>query len=67
MYVKGKDYIYDIPVVQTKINKWIENIENSSNYINNEIEDLRSQTTDFSGALAKSVQNLNDYVKKLKE
>ena len=67
MYVKGKDYISDIPLAQSKINNWIANIDNSSNYINHEIEDLRSQTSDFSGALAKSVQKLNDYVKRLKD
>jgi hypothetical protein len=67
LYVKGKDYISDLPHVQTKLNQWIGNIENSSNYINQEITDLRTQTTNFSGTLVKSVQKLNDYVNKLNE
>ncbi len=42
--VKGRDYIENMNDVDSKIDKWIENLEKTSNYIMREVDCLRNNT-----------------------
>jgi hypothetical protein len=46
--VKGRDHISDVSDYVGRISKWIENIESTEKYIDNEINKLRNETRQYS-------------------
>jgi hypothetical protein len=56
--VKGRDYIADFNVVNSKIDRWIENLEKSEQYIDKQIDGLRGETIAFN-------ENVNKMTAKL--
>lgn len=52
MSVKGRDYVADIKNVQLKVDKWIENLEKSEEYLDKQVEALRSESRKFNDVLS---------------
>lgn len=60
--VKGRDYIPDMSAIEAKLDKWIDNLEKSSNYLIREVECLRNETNVFGEHLHKNVSNVNKLI-----
>ncbi len=62
LYVRGRDHIQDITSVGDKVDRWIDNIEKSSKYIDTEINEIRSETQNFGMNITNSVERLNNII-----
>lgn len=57
--VKGRDYVPDLKTIDEKVEKWIDNITKSGEFIGQQVENLRNETNTFGENLTKNVVRIN--------
>lgn len=62
MSVRGRDYVKDINEIKVKLDRWIENLDNSEEFLNKQMENLRTNALDFNDQISKGLHQMNDKI-----